>query len=203
MSLNAIATPAALEPGPLVTRCRSLTVAKVDSIVIWSSPAVVFDVQQGPVSPLSPVVDVVISGPSITGIDRRFEVAGAKSGSTGVTSGVVDGARRGRRTGHTDRAVSVVSECDRAVAEHGEGLRPRPEGLLRVLGPPRVGLARGPTGGHRRVRRLAAAPCGGSSGPGGGAPLERAAGRRGHDQPEAVGGQLVLPASGATRRRLG
>jgi hypothetical protein len=33
MSLNAIATPAAREPGPpLVTHCRSLTVAKVDSI---------------------------------------------------------------------------------------------------------------------------------------------------------------------------
>ena len=32
MSLNAIATPAAREPGPLVTRCRSRTVAKVDSI---------------------------------------------------------------------------------------------------------------------------------------------------------------------------
>ena len=32
MSLKAIATPAAVEPGPLVTRCRSLTVAKVDSI---------------------------------------------------------------------------------------------------------------------------------------------------------------------------
>ena len=32
MSLNAIAIPAAREPGPLVTRCRSRTVAKVDSI---------------------------------------------------------------------------------------------------------------------------------------------------------------------------
>jgi hypothetical protein len=32
MSLNAIAVPAAREPGPLVTRCRSRTVAKVDSI---------------------------------------------------------------------------------------------------------------------------------------------------------------------------
>jgi hypothetical protein len=32
MSLNAIATPAAREPGRLVTRWRSLTVAKVDSI---------------------------------------------------------------------------------------------------------------------------------------------------------------------------
>jgi hypothetical protein len=32
MSLNAIATPAALEPAPLVTRCRRRTVAKVDSI---------------------------------------------------------------------------------------------------------------------------------------------------------------------------
>lgn len=32
ISLNAIATPPAREPGPLVTRCRSGTVAKVDSI---------------------------------------------------------------------------------------------------------------------------------------------------------------------------
>ena len=30
--LKAIATPAAREPGPLVTRCRSRTVAKVDSM---------------------------------------------------------------------------------------------------------------------------------------------------------------------------
>jgi hypothetical protein len=32
MSLNAMAMPAALEPGPLVTLVRSRTVAKVDSI---------------------------------------------------------------------------------------------------------------------------------------------------------------------------
>ena len=32
MSLNAMAIPAVREPGPLVTRCRNLTVAKVDSI---------------------------------------------------------------------------------------------------------------------------------------------------------------------------
>ena len=32
ISLNAIATPAAREPGPLVTRWRSRTVANVDSI---------------------------------------------------------------------------------------------------------------------------------------------------------------------------
>jgi len=32
ISLNAIATPAAREPGALVTRCRSLTVAKVDRV---------------------------------------------------------------------------------------------------------------------------------------------------------------------------
>ena len=41
MSLNAIATPAPLEPGPLVIRCRSRTVAKVDSIglVVLMEPA--------------------------------------------------------------------------------------------------------------------------------------------------------------------
>jgi hypothetical protein len=37
MSLNAIASPAARDPGPLVTLVRCLTVAKVDSIVILSS----------------------------------------------------------------------------------------------------------------------------------------------------------------------
>lgn len=38
MSLNAIAIPAASEPVPLVTRCRSRTVAKVDPIglVVWT-----------------------------------------------------------------------------------------------------------------------------------------------------------------------
>jgi hypothetical protein len=36
MSLNAMARPAAREPGPLVTLLRCLTVAKVDSIVILS-----------------------------------------------------------------------------------------------------------------------------------------------------------------------
>src|SRR5262249_19021143 len=37
MSLNAMARPAARDPWPLVTFVRSLTVAKVDSIVILSS----------------------------------------------------------------------------------------------------------------------------------------------------------------------
>ena len=36
MSLNAIATPAALEPGPVAIRSRSLAVAWVDSIGWWS-----------------------------------------------------------------------------------------------------------------------------------------------------------------------
>jgi hypothetical protein len=36
MSLKAMASPAAREPGPLVTFVRWRTVANVDSIVIWS-----------------------------------------------------------------------------------------------------------------------------------------------------------------------
>jgi hypothetical protein len=36
MSLNAMASPAAREPGPLVTLLLCLTVANVDSIVISS-----------------------------------------------------------------------------------------------------------------------------------------------------------------------
>ena len=44
MSLNAIARPVAREPGPLVTLVRCRTVAKVDSIVIWSRSRAVLDV---------------------------------------------------------------------------------------------------------------------------------------------------------------
>ncbi len=41
MSLNAIAIPAAREPGPLVTRGRSRTVAKVDSKLSCQAATVV------------------------------------------------------------------------------------------------------------------------------------------------------------------
>ena len=39
--------PAPREPGPLVTLVRKRTVAKVDSIVIWSARSSVFDVRHG------------------------------------------------------------------------------------------------------------------------------------------------------------
>jgi hypothetical protein len=42
-----MAIPAARDPGPLVTLVRNRTVAKVDSIVIWSSRMSVFDVRHG------------------------------------------------------------------------------------------------------------------------------------------------------------
>src|SRR5207302_6301840 len=74
MSLNAIATPAAREPGPLVTRWRSLTVAKVDSIglvVRLGGPPPSCRPLNGPVllrrPPAEP--DVIVSGhPAL----RRF-----------------------------------------------------------------------------------------------------------------------------------
>jgi hypothetical protein len=56
MSLKAIARAAALDPWPLVTFVRSLTVAKVDSIVILS-----FRVSQGR-DLRRPVVDSVADG---------------------------------------------------------------------------------------------------------------------------------------------
>jgi hypothetical protein len=70
MSLNAIATPAAREPGPLVTRCRGRTVAKVDSIVIWS--ALIENGFDLPVCVLDGVVDTA-------GIRRRMSVSTARS----------------------------------------------------------------------------------------------------------------------------
>jgi len=54
--LNAMASPAAREPGPLVTLVRCRTVAKVDSIVILS-----FGVGQG-CDLRRPVVDGVSDG---------------------------------------------------------------------------------------------------------------------------------------------
>src|SRR5260370_21093630 len=45
MSLKAMASLAARDPGPLVTLVRCLTVAKVDSIVIWSPPSCVLHVE--------------------------------------------------------------------------------------------------------------------------------------------------------------
>ena len=56
MILKAIANPAARDPGPLVTRVRSRTVAKVDSQVILS-----FHVSQG-CDLRRPVVDSVADG---------------------------------------------------------------------------------------------------------------------------------------------
>jgi hypothetical protein len=56
MSLNAIASPAVLEPGPLVTLVRWRTVANVDSIVILS-----FCVSRG-YDLRRPVVDSVSDG---------------------------------------------------------------------------------------------------------------------------------------------
>ncbi len=56
ISLKAMASPAAREPGPLVTLVRCLTVAKVDSIVILS-----LRVSQGR-DLRRPVVDSVADG---------------------------------------------------------------------------------------------------------------------------------------------
>jgi hypothetical protein len=56
MSLNAMASPAARDPGPLVILVRCLTVAKADSIVILS-----FRVSRG-CDLRRPVVDGVADG---------------------------------------------------------------------------------------------------------------------------------------------
>src|ERR1035437_6079709 len=47
ISLKAMASAAALDPWPLVTLVRSLTVANVDSIVIWSPRSGVWHVEHG------------------------------------------------------------------------------------------------------------------------------------------------------------
>src|SRR6478752_4500087 len=74
MSLNAIATPAAREPRPLVTLLRCRTVAKVDSIVIWSWSRGVFDVHDGAVRPRGPRAGHGYLPLSSTWVCGRFDV---------------------------------------------------------------------------------------------------------------------------------
>jgi hypothetical protein len=74
MSLNAIAIPAAREPGPLVTRWRNLTVAKVDSIG--------FVVLRCPV-----LGRVVVEG------EQHIEVVGDLRGRLGPLHTIVGGER--------------------------------------------------------------------------------------------------------------
>jgi hypothetical protein len=64
---------------------------------------------------------------------------------------------------------------------------------------PGAGLARGPAGGHRRVRRLAAAAGGGPGGRGCGAAVVGAGSQRGDREPQACRGERVLCASGPQR----
>jgi hypothetical protein len=114
MSLNAIATPAAREPGPLVTRCRNRTVAKVDSIGVRGSQVdpvlgrVVVELQQhvevlgdllGGLGPLDAVVGNEGPGRS----DRVFAVFG-----------VVDLGQRGPRAGTESRryiGLEILAAC--------------------------------------------------------------------------------------------
>src|SRR6266508_3526166 len=77
MSLNAIATPAAREPGPLVTRWRSLTVAKV-----------VYRVGGAQMDPVPG--EVVAEG------QQHVEVAGDLGGRLGPLGAVAGGDHAGR-----------------------------------------------------------------------------------------------------------
>ena len=71
------------------------------------------------------------------------------------------------------------------------------------IGLPWPGLAGGPAGRCRGVRRLAAASPGGPCGRGGGAAVGGGAGDGGDGEPQARGGKRVLCAPGTQRRRSG
>jgi len=102
---------------PMVRRVIYTT----NSIVISSPLGAVVDVDHAPVR-----LRWVRGGggyllPVHHGLRRRFDV-GAAGGPGGVTGRVLDGARGGRPAGRGDRAVLGLPDCDRAVAEHGQGL---------------------------------------------------------------------------------
>ena len=72
-------------------------------------------------------------------------------------------------------AMSILSRVGKrvpysnGVQQHDQGVRARPEGLVRVPGRAGPGLASGPSGGRRRVRGVAAAASGRARWGGGGA----------------------------------
>ncbi|MEU2006279.1 tyrosine-type recombinase/integrase [Rhodococcus sp. NPDC019627] len=76
---------------------------------------------------------------SITQIPRRSDACTARFDARLVVR-VVDGPRRQRACG-TDRALPGLPHRHRAVAKHGQGIRPRSEGLVRVPSDAGVGVA--------------------------------------------------------------
>src|SRR6266545_2439298 len=140
--------------------------------------------------------------PSVTEILGRFG-AGAAGGGGWLVGGVVDGARRGRWSARADRAVPGLPHGYREIAEHGQGVRPRSEGLVRLPRPAGPGLAGGAAGGPRRVRRVAAATTRWPRRRSGVAALGGAPLRCGHGQPEAVRGRRPVRLPRSARGRSG
>src|SRR6266849_2568363 len=87
---------------------------------------------------------------SMTWIKEETD-AGAPVGDPWFGDAVVDRARGRRRAGRPGGPVPGLSDRYRPVAEHGQGLRPRPERLLGLHRLPGPGLAGGPAGGRRGV----------------------------------------------------
>src|SRR5260370_15531942 len=141
---------------------------------------------------ISCLVHDVVQG----GGDARASGGGPRFGDAIVDC---DGGRR--RAGRPGGQVPRVSDRYRPVAEHGEGVLARPQGLLGVPRLPRPGLARGPAGGRRGVRRLAAAAPGWPAGRGRGAAVRDIACRCLDGEPQARGSQRVRRASGPQWRR--
>jgi hypothetical protein len=125
--------------------------------------------------------------------------ARASGGGPWLGDPIVDGPGGRRRAGRPGRPVPGLSHRHRPVAEHGEGVLPRSQGLLGVHYLPESGLARGPAGGRRRVRRVAATAPGGTVGRGRGAAVRDGPRRCLDGEPQARGRQRVLCPPGPQR----
>lgn len=124
---------------------------------------------------------------------RAYDYVGNRDeGSARARAGhgerVLDGRRRAVRRGRTGRAVPGSPGGDRAVPEHGAGLRAQPRVVARVLGRPPGWLDAGRGGGRLPVRHLATGSC-----------RERHRHRRRRDPPGGVDGE---PAPGGGVRLL-
>src|SRR6478736_2211893 len=100
----------------------------------------------------------------IFGVCDESWAAGAAGGDGVRRCGVVDAGGSGFGGGGAGRGVPVASARNRALTEHGEGLRTRSAGLVRVPRPARAGVVAGATGGRGPVCGVAAAAGDGAGG---------------------------------------
>src|ERR1700745_2272093 len=123
----------------VIRRCRCPTLSQASTEVSLTS---ITSIPTCPDGGSSVVISCLVHDVAQGGDDARASGGGPRFGDP-----IVDRAGGRRRAGRPGRPVPGLSHRYRPVAEHGEGVLARSEGLLGVPRLPGAGLARGTAGG--------------------------------------------------------